>query len=285
MASRRVSCWARLPSPNVVPIGVTPCDLEHKQGVTVPEPGWECSTCTYVNSTDHHSQCEICGSPRLHPEAAPAPAPQHSFHNSMLNPESEPEQQTGAVARDEEDAECSICIDTMDAADIASAECGHRFCTTCILQWLDTGHGHCPMCKASITHLRVQRQLDGKRVATPISEPVGLLVRARWRGERPDLLPPDNTLAEEHREEPGSAEWTNGFEEEEDLLLRGRASSRVAAEHRALVRATGGSCSGGGGGGGGRRFTAKKKNVAVSRLADRVKMQWLPQPQSALSQV
>ena len=131
----------------------------------------------------------------------------------------------------------SFPIDTMDAADVAIAECGHRFCTACILQWLDVGHQHCPMCKASISHLRVLRQLDGTRVAEPITEPVVLLLRARWR-ERPTVLPPDDVQPE--RSAVGDWDHDYGFDEEADVLLRVRASSRVNAEHRALVRAAGG---------------------------------------------
>lgn len=255
------TCWKRLPAPNVVPIArdavprLREAERDERSAISAAgELGWECGTCTYVNSVGHHGRCAMCDSPRRHLELVPAPAPQHC-------PEPEQQQRAGpSVVSDADEAECAICIDEMVAADVASAECGHEFCTACILQWLDTGHQHCPMCKASITHLRVRRQLDGTRIDTPVSEPVVLLLRARWR-ECPAVLPLDNTLGEALSSEPGIGEWTSGIEEEDELLLRGRASSRVAAEHRALVRAAGGSTL--------RRATTQTRTSDVGRSAVR----------------
>eukprot|EP01046_Picozoa_sp_COSAG06_P054177 COSAG06_NODE_9566_length_1869_cov_3.545198_1_plen_540_part_01 len=247
------SCWATLPTPAVVPIGAR-CEQDAEPQVA--QPGWECAACTFVNSVGEgpEQQCAICEMSRS--ERAPAPAPPPPQHQ----PEPEPRTVSAVdVAGGHGDAECSICIDTMDAADVAIAECGHRFCTACILQWLDVGHQHCPMCKASISHLRVLRQLDGTRVAEPITEPVVLLLRARWR-ERPTVLPPDDVQPE--RSAVGDWDHDYGFDEEADVLLRVRASSRVNAEHRALVRAAGG--------GGARRPAApKSKKDGAARAASR----------------
>lgn len=232
------TCWKRLPRPSVVPIfvGERAVELtqEQQDGASSPELGWACSICTYVNSVGDHEQCGMCNSPRCcpHPASVPQHCPEPEHHQQH-------HQQPSSAVNDDADAECAICIDKMVAADTASAECGHKFCTACILQWLETGHQHCPMCKAAVTHLRVHRQLDGTRVKEPISEPVVLLLRARWR-ERPAVLPLDSTLPDTLSYQPDIDEWTIGFEEEADLLLRERASSRVAAEHRAVARAAGG---------------------------------------------
>ncbi len=243
------TCWKRLPTPSVVPIfiGERAVELTHEADPGPPDHGWECSACTYVNSVGEHLRCGMCNSPRQCPEPAPSPAQHRPEPESEQQHQNHHQQPTSAL-NDDAGAECAICIDKIVAADIASAECGHKFCTACILQWLETGHQHCPMCKAAVAHLRVRRQLDGTRVEEPISEPVVLLLRARWR-ERPAILPQSRPY------EPGIDDWSNGFEEEEDLLLRGRASSRVVAEHRAGRRVAGG--------GGGTTLVAKKKAPAV----------------------
>lgn len=279
------SAWGALPPPVVVPVGAPVVEPE-------PEPGWSCAACTFVNpvvnlghgttwqsgAEAEPEHCVVCNTPR-----AQAAAPQRKPEGEPASAASTPPAAAAAAAADEAGggAECSICLGELVCADVATAECGHRFCTDCILQWLDVGHGHCPMCahpalnqpaaaatlrlgcrlaltrgtlpitrrcKAGITHLSVRRQLDGTRVAEPISEPVILLLRARWR-ERPAVLPHKPLPSDQQPPQQlqhSSSGWADddyGYDEDE-LMLRGRASSRVSAEHRGLNRGGGASAGG-----------------------------------------
>ena len=162
----------------------------------------------------------------LRPGPEPEPEPQ---------PEPEPEPQAAgtspAMLLGGGDARvgCTICLAAdLDAADAAATACGHTFCTSCILEWLDVGREDCPMCKEGpVTHLWVRRQLDGTRLERAASEPVVLLLRARWR-ERP--APPaydDNDDEQEQEQE----RW-----EEMDQQGQGRPQPQPQPRRRAAAR-------------------------------------------------
>ena len=44
---------------------------------------------------------------------------------------------------------CCICLEKVGKAR-TKLECGHSFCTKCILGWVLTDHNTCPMCRACI---------------------------------------------------------------------------------------------------------------------------------------
>ena len=43
---------------------------------------------------------------------------------------------------------CPICLDNIKTPQ-SLTECGHSFCTTCIVAWFRSGYPSCPMCKDS----------------------------------------------------------------------------------------------------------------------------------------
>ena len=43
---------------------------------------------------------------------------------------------------------CPICLDNIKTPH-SLTECGHSFCTTCIISWFRSGYASCPMCKDS----------------------------------------------------------------------------------------------------------------------------------------
>lgn len=45
--------------------------------------------------------------------------------------------------------ECSICMEHLGGDDISTTECGHLYCTACIIKTAKD-RGVCPMCQASI---------------------------------------------------------------------------------------------------------------------------------------
>ena len=85
---------------------------------------------------------------------------------------------------------CTICLDPPAAGGAATTACGHSFCVGCILEWVER-KPTCPCCKAGpIESLSLHRQLDGTSVAEARTEPVVLLLRAKWR-VRPQLAGPE----------------------------------------------------------------------------------------------
>ena len=53
--------------------------------------------------------------------------------------------------------DCCICLEKVGKAN-TKLECGHSFCTKCILGWVLSDHSNCPMCRAMLdmdAHLRV----------------------------------------------------------------------------------------------------------------------------------
>lgn len=45
--------------------------------------------------------------------------------------------------------DCCICLEKVGKAN-TKLECGHSFCTKCILGWVLSDHSNCPMCRATI---------------------------------------------------------------------------------------------------------------------------------------
>lgn len=64
------------------------------------------------------------------------------------------------VAVLEEYFQCSICLNTMQAAMMTS--CGHRYCNKCIGEWVDRHH-NCPCCNGALDRTRLVKdhQFDG----------------------------------------------------------------------------------------------------------------------------
>ncbi|CBK23270.2 uncharacterized protein [Blastocystis hominis] len=44
---------------------------------------------------------------------------------------------------------CCICLDT--PSDPVVTPCGHLFCWSCLVNWLDLAHDDCPVCKGHVT--------------------------------------------------------------------------------------------------------------------------------------
>ena len=47
---------------------------------------------------------------------------------------------------------CAICLDDIDAEDELLNNCGHRFCKSCMDQYLDLGKIECPLCRQKIRY-------------------------------------------------------------------------------------------------------------------------------------
>ena len=42
---------------------------------------------------------------------------------------------------------CSVCLDIIESKDYSVTKCGHKFHTSCLLQWARTGKTSCPLCR------------------------------------------------------------------------------------------------------------------------------------------
>ena len=58
-----------------------------------------------------------------------------------------------AAAEDEADLKCSICLDQTEKKNVTITECGHKFCTSCLLKHLAL-RNTCPNCRAEIEPAR-----------------------------------------------------------------------------------------------------------------------------------
>ena len=115
---------------------------------------------------------------------------------------------------------CCICLDSPAADGAATTACGHSFCVGCILEWVER-KPTCPCCKAGpIESLSLHRQLDGTSVAEARTEPVVLLLRAKWR-VRPQLAGPEEPELEPEPEP----------EPEQQRGRAWRAADSVQADH------------------------------------------------------
>lgn len=46
--------------------------------------------------------------------------------------------------------ECPICLDEVEDCDVCSLQCKHKFCQSCVDNWLSCGKNECPMCRCKI---------------------------------------------------------------------------------------------------------------------------------------
>ena len=73
---------------------------------------------------------------------------------SSSSTETEPEETTHMAVEQKEDTTCAICMEvTSKTKNVSVTECGHRFCTSCLLKSLQTSN-RCPMCRAEIEPAR-----------------------------------------------------------------------------------------------------------------------------------
>ena len=63
--------------------------------------------------------------------------------------------------------ECSICLEALFASNLTTniTDCGHRFHSECIIDWVQRGHVTCPMCRGEIGNT-LRRYLPEAQKAT-----------------------------------------------------------------------------------------------------------------------
>lgn len=60
----------------------------------------------------------------------------------------------------EEEKLCCICYETKEIKDISQINCNHKFCGSCIIQYISKKYNDscCPLCREKIKHIIFQQQ-------------------------------------------------------------------------------------------------------------------------------
>jgi hypothetical protein len=80
----------------------------------------------------------------------------HATHatTTTIQTQTDPESIIEETEQEQEQETCAICMDvTSKTKNVSVTECGHRFCTSCLLKSLQTKNT-CPMCRAEIEPAR-----------------------------------------------------------------------------------------------------------------------------------
>jgi hypothetical protein len=68
------------------------------------------------------------------------------------------ESQVNQIQISEKDKDCPICYETREYHDISQINCGHKFCSNCLIEFIriNRNQTRCPLCRYNITHITFQ---------------------------------------------------------------------------------------------------------------------------------